>query len=276
MRNKQSAITYQRTNPPTSPFVKGRQEGDVLKRGIRRDRENVIHSAFRSQHSAVSNERGIALVMVLILSVISLAIMAGLIYMLTSGTQISGMQKRYKTALEAGKGGNDAAAQIINLKAYETEIASFIANLTNGAITTPAACVVASTAYTLPDGTTCSDHTGDCASWPAGNRGLCVKLNLPTDCWSGCDSSLTINPPASATYDMRFDLGNYRSYAKIVDTVWGNTSSSTEDLGGGKGVVDTGAEISTVHVPFLYAIEVDAQNQANPAERAKLSVMYQF
>lgn len=280
MRKQQTAISYQRTNPPTSPFVKGGQEGDLLNEGIRRDRENVIHSVFRSQQSALRNEKGIALVMVLILSVISLAIMAGLIYMLTSRTQISGMQKRYKTALEATKGGNDVAHQIINLKASETEISNLITSL-SGAITTSAACVVAATADPLPDGkTTCNDHIADCAGWvDANRRGLCVKLSLPTYCWSGCDSSLTINPPPSGdntTYDMRFNLGNYRAHAKIVDTVWGNSSPSTEDLGGGKGVVDSGTEISTVHIPFLYTIEVNAQNQTNPAERAKLSVMYQF
>ena len=61
----------------------------------------------------LSNEKGIALVMILILSAIALAIMAGLIYMITAGTQISGMQKRYKTALEAGKGGTDITYQLI-------------------------------------------------------------------------------------------------------------------------------------------------------------------
>lgn len=274
MRNKQSAISYQWTNPPASPFVKGGQEGDLLKSGIRRERENVFQSA-------ISNQRGIALVMVLILSGIALAIMTGLIYMLTSGTQISGMQKRYKTALEASKGGNDVAHQVINLKAAESDITTFIGNLTFGAITTPAACVVSPiTTYTLADGTTCNNHTGDCATWAAANRGLCVKLKLPTECWSGCNSSTTINSADSTTYDMTFQLGTnpaYTGYVKIVDTVWGNSSSSSEDLGCGQGVAGNCAELNPSHVPFLYTIEVDAQNPNNPAtERAKLSVMYQF
>ena len=55
------------------------------------------------------NNKGIALVMVMILSLISLAIMSGLIYMVTSGTQVSGIEKRYSTALEAGKSGKDIA-----------------------------------------------------------------------------------------------------------------------------------------------------------------------
>jgi hypothetical protein len=259
MRNKQSAINIQHSNPSLPPFLKGGEGG-------------------------LFNEKGIALVMVLVLSAIALAIMAGLIYMVTSGTQISGMEKRYKTALEAAKGGTDVAHQVINLKVSESDISNFMAAL-GGAITTSTsnACVIANSAYTLPDGTTCGAHSiVDClaADWPDANRrGLCVKLKLPTECWSGCDSSLTINPPPAgdnSTYDMRFNLGNYRAHAKIVDTVWGNSSPSTEDLGGGKGVVDSGTEISTVHVPFLYTIEVDAQNPTNPAERAKLSVMYQF
>lgn len=239
-------------------------------------------SDISSQRSAISNERGIALVMILILSGIALAIMAGLIYMLTSGTQISGMQKRYKTALEASKGGNDVSNETINLKASQSDVIALITNL-GGAITTPDSCIVASTTDLLPDGTTCAAHVTDCTDplklgWTT-YPGLCVKLNLPTYCWSGCDSTLTINPPTSGdntTYDFRFNLSDYRAHAKIVDTVWGNSSPSTEDLGGGKGVVDSGTEISTVHVPFLYTIELDAENPTNSAERAKLSVLYQY
>ncbi len=236
----------------------------------------IQDTGYKNRESCImhhANEKGIALVMVLVLSAIALAIMAGLIYMVTSGTQISGMEKRYKTALEAAKGGNDVALQIINLKASETEISTLVGNLV-GAITTPASCVVDATATVLPDGTTCNDHIADCntMTYP----GLCVKLKLPTYCWSGCNSFLTIDQTDDTTYDFRFNLGIYRAHAKIVDTVWGNSSPSTEDLGGGQGVVESGSEIIAVHVPFLYTIEVDAQNPANSAERAKLSVMYQF
>src|SRR4030067_537165 len=71
---------------------------------------------FQNLHSKIRNEKGIALVMVLVLSAIILIIMAGLIYMLITGTQISGMQKRYKTALEAGIGGADITYQIIGAR----------------------------------------------------------------------------------------------------------------------------------------------------------------
>ena len=225
------------------------------------------------QLSAIRNDKGIALVMVLILSLIALSTMAGLLYMVTSGTQMSGMQKRYKTALEVGKGGKDIAHQVINFKAYESDISSLMTDI-SGVITTSAACVVVNNTDTLPDGTTCSDHIAECSAktYP----GLCVKLNLPTFCWSNCDSSMTIDPLSSTSYDMSFNLSNYTAHAKIVDTVYGNSSPSSEVLGDGKGVVDTGSELSAMPIPFLYTIEVDSENINNPAERARLSVLYQF
>ena len=54
-----------------------------------------------------NNEKGIALVVTLILGVIALAFIGALLYFLTSGTKISGTEKRYYTALEAAKGGAD-------------------------------------------------------------------------------------------------------------------------------------------------------------------------
>ena len=84
-----------------SPYLSLRGEAEAIPAGeIPRGDRNDMSGIF-------SNERGIALVMVLILSAIALAIMAALIYMITVGTQASGMQKRYRTALEAGKGGAD-------------------------------------------------------------------------------------------------------------------------------------------------------------------------
>jgi len=76
------------------------------------------------------------------------------------------------------------------------------------------------------------------------------------------------------------DLGaspypTYRVYAKIVDTVEGNTGGEEGLLG--KGVVYAGSgEISVMKIPYLYTIEVDAENATNPSERAKLSILYQY
>jgi len=212
-----------------------------------------------------SNEKGIALVMVLVLSAIILVIMAGLIYMLTTGTQLSGMQKRYKTALEAGIGGADITYQIMALRGETSATSSLLSEISvlNPVLTTPS---------------TCATLSSDPSCTIVGNyAGLAAKLNLPTSCWSGCNSSLTIDPNNSTTYDMQFDIGTaptYRVYAKIVDTVEGNSGGDEGLIKGG--VVHSSGEINVASIPFLYTIEVDAQNQANPAERAKLSILYQY
>jgi hypothetical protein len=58
-----------------------------------------------------------------------LALMTTLIYMITTGTRISGLQKRYKTALEAGLGGADIFYQVIALRGQIADISSFTATL---------------------------------------------------------------------------------------------------------------------------------------------------
>ena len=64
----------------------------------------------------MKNEKGIALVMVLILSLISLAIVSALLFMITQGTQVSGFQKFYRTAEEASLGGAEATAAFIRAR----------------------------------------------------------------------------------------------------------------------------------------------------------------
>ncbi|RLJ71021.1 hypothetical protein BCF55_1310 [Hydrogenivirga caldilitoris] len=59
------------------------------------------------------NERGIALITTLILGLIALVIIAALMFMLVTGTQISGISKRYSGALEAAKGASEYIVQKI-------------------------------------------------------------------------------------------------------------------------------------------------------------------
>jgi hypothetical protein len=193
------------------------------------------------------NEKGITLVIVMILSLISLAIIASLIFMIITGTQISGIQKRYKTSLEAGMGGADVTYQVISFKGNPN-----IPGLSNFAI-------------------------------PAENVGgfncLRAKLENPTSAWpAACDSSLTIIPGTTTTYDITLQLGanpTWDIYAKIVDTAEGNSSP---DLGLIKtGVVSAGTgEVPVSSMPFLYALEVYSENQVDPSERAQLSILYQY
>jgi len=217
------------------------------------------------------NERGIALVMILVLAAISLAIMAALIYMITAGTQVSGMQKRYRTALDAGVGSADLAYQFVATRGDTTLVGALLTQLSiiNPAVTTSGSCCGTNTSGTYFCGSTSTD-------------GLAAKLNTPTTSWSSqcAGDSVMIIPGTTTSYDLRYDLGSspypvYRIYTKIVATIEGNSGGDEGLLG--KGVISSGTgEMSVMSRPYLYSLEVDAENLSSPSERAKLSVLYQY
>jgi hypothetical protein len=202
-------------------------------------------------NSKLRNEKGIALIMVLILAAVILVIMAGLVYMITSTTQISGMTKKYKTALQAGVGGAEVTFQIIQLRGD------------------PEAMIRTALSYNRTISDAC----------------LAAKLNTTTSTanWATCGANataMTIDRDDPTTYDFSFDLGtspypSYRGFAKIVDTVEGNSGGDEGLLK--HGVVSAGSgEITVMSVPYLYTIEVNTENRDNPSERAKISVLYQY
>jgi hypothetical protein len=186
------------------------------------------------------NEKGFALAFVLILAAIALVMTLGMLFMVSRGSYVSGQQKRFRTAVEAARGGIEATLQMIagrgNVDMYST---------LNVAV----------------------------------DNGIGTKLGNPTDNWVGLNSSITIDPGDPSTYDMRIDLGTYpstyRVYSKIVDTVEGN-SGADEGLVKAA-VVNTGSgEVTVMSIPYLYTIEVLAQSQTSATERAKFSVLYQY
>ncbi len=215
------------------------------------------------QRNILLNDRGIALVMVLILAVISLAIMAALLYMITASTEVSGIEKRYKTALEAGKGGANVIFQAIAAGGDPGYITKAIDQGGLGG-SIPAASVSA----------TINGAATNC---------LNAKLNNATSAWqSACDNSVSINPAQSSTYDWTFQLGTiptYTVYAKIVDTVNGNSSRSVDAATTliKSGVVSASeGEVPVKSYPYLYTIEVQTVNSANTAEKVDYSVLYEY
>jgi hypothetical protein len=207
-----------------------------------------------------SSEEGIALVMVLILSAISLAVMSALVYMLVVSTQSSGAQKRYKTALEAGKAGREVIFNLISGRGTlnMTGLSNFA--MANQNVSKTVNGIVISQ---------------NCLAW---------KLTYPTAMWpSECSTSLSINPDdslssATASYDMSVDVGSaavYRVRAKIVDTVDGNSGANLGLRTAGV-VASNNGEISVPSRPYLYTIEVDSENRDNPVERGKYEILYQY
>jgi len=225
------------------------------------------------------SEKGFVLVLALILCAVTLAIVTALIYMITSGTQSSGLQKRYRTALEAGLAVSDVMTQVLAVHGDETAVASFVtssldvSNIIHAQENTAVLSTCSGTAYMFTSST------------PTTISGLAAKIMTSSTTWfpsTGCITSLATG---SSSYDMKFQLGSnpaWNVYAKIVDTVEGNTSGSNT---GGHQLVTTGVvsakggsgEISSVTLPYQYTVEVDAES-ADPGikERAKLSVLYQY
>lgn len=215
----------------------------------------------------LNNEKGIALMMVLVLSLIALAIVATLIYLVIQGTKTSGFMKRYESAREAGIGGAEIMGALISNRGNLV-----IPNYVN-----------------FPNSCDCGDpldHTDNKDS--TGNRTcLCDKLCSPpytdgTYNWeASCGSSgVTFNPgdnPDIPTFNLSgIGSDTYEVSVKIVDTTIGNSSLSGEQLGTGGVASSTSGVISAPPMPYLYRIEIDSVNSTTQAERSRLSVLYAY
>ena len=198
----------------------------------------------------VRNQKGMALVMALVLAAVTLAFTAALLYMITQGTRMSGLEKRYTTALGAAKGGVEIATKIIDYDGND------------------------------PAALTANPSTSACVT---------SKLNNATASWAGCSGSST-SLDATQNPDFTLTLGTapdvYAVSVKIVDTVAGNSPPVPGGSGGGAsgGMVDTagvveggasgGGVIRPMHVPFIYTVLVHSQRQNNPEEVADLTFVY--
>jgi hypothetical protein len=218
------------------------------------------------RNQIIKNEKGIALVTVLILSLIALAIISTLLYFVVQGTKMSAFFKRYETAREAGLGGAEIAGALINNRGQL---------VVTGLINYPKTCdcgdpdVVGDN--TFSDGTTL---TGAYVC-------LCAKLCDPTTNWpisASCDNSLTItsNPDLQLSLAGIGTTPGYTVFAKIVDTAAGYTDMSGLQLGG-TGVVSSSSQtLRAPPQPYMYRLEVNAQSTLNPMERSNISVLYAY
>ncbi len=227
------------------------------------------------------NEKGIALVMVLVLAFISLAVVSSMIYFATMGTRISGEFKRFATTREAASGGADITEDFINDR---------------GGLTIPTlAFDSASDTGANPIGTAC--NCGDPLDYTdtSPDTCLCVKLcnptydgayGVPADAnymWKLADATVCENDPDQilTAYDVKFTLPgpmkNYNCYVMLIDTALGMSSQGSEGLGGGAVVASKGATIFSPPSPYLYSVEILAEEAiANPQERSLLSLLYAY
>ena len=214
----------------------------------------------------VRNERGIALVLVLILSLIALAIVSALLYMATIGTRTSGAEKFYRTADEAAYGGTRIAVDMI--------ITNFDNAAAGGALSAPFSG--------LPP-------AGLGTALSANQACLRQKWSLPPGTgfanWTQCNANeRSLN--ATISPDMTFQLSGatadgmpnpYNVFAKVVDTIEGNTAGvatsesglSTGGVGGGGASIVTPQRRS-----WIYRIELEAEDAVNQRERSRYSVLF--
>ena len=203
-----------------------------------------------------TDERGMVLVVVMVLATISLAFTAATIYSVTTGSQMTGAQQRYQTAVDASRAGGDIMQKVLDDR-NTLDLPVSVNVLAEGRV--PAAIAGFAT---------------DC---------LDAKLNNDGNLWdAACNANPLIDTVNANTYDLTFDLGSgtildpvYNVYGKVVDTVDGNSAANLGLTKPGVVLSNTG-EITPMSLPFLYTVEVLAENSVNLTERARLSFLYQF
>lgn len=213
----------------------------------------------------LANQKGIALITALMLTLISLTIVMYLMYMITAGVKMSGANKRYKTAIEASYGATD----IVLKELFKTMFDN---------IGTPATGL---SSYGLSSVLNLTTTTDSC---------LQQKLTSPRSMWSAsCSSSNDAKQLPDITLRLNSTSGDpFAVYTKIVDTVCsdkrpypvgkctGSDLSGVDYLDGGSGVAGSSSVVATQSMPAIYRIEVQAERYTNPQEKAKLSILYSY
>ena len=213
----------------------------------------------------LTNDKGIALVTSLMLTLLTLTITMVMLYMVLQSTQMSGAQKRYKNALDAATGGveivtMDALPYLLGF-AMDPTVTDLIGNLNTSMNNLAAVRGVGVT-------------NDDC---------LKTKLTTITKDWGTVCGTTRSSIDPKVTPDFTFTLQSkvpgfiaptgFRVYTKIVSTTPGSTDMSGRNL---EGQSTTGAPPGDVGAPYLYRVEVSSVNIANQAERANLSVLYAY
>jgi len=219
-----------------------------------------------------------ALVMALIISLIVLATVSALLYLITQGTTMSGYQKRYQTSLEASRGAVDMISKEVLAKVIGPAIDSSLLSTAKSGL---------KTTYTQVG----LDFPGTTTTACLQNKLLMSPVYGATNNWTSCGASnMSMDPKQSA--DMTFQLSgpspslpdqNFNVYAKIVDTVGCTTTTNcpNSDTSGldlqGQGVAESGSGmVSPKQVPYMYHIEIQAERVSNPDEHSNLTVLYAY
>lgn len=205
-------------------------------------------------------ERGVALVSALIVVSVAAGLFAAIMYFALTGTEISGLQRKYHSSKEASLGAIDVMTKDLLPKVLGgTNLSAAVT-----ALVKPAAVMPAVTADSVKDACFTAKLTTATSSWPGGT------------CDSGTDA--TSNP--DLVFNLKGKSDQTKPYVvnmKIIDTVSGNSDKTGVFLDVGSGVVDDASSIIRIqHFPFLYTIVTDARQQGSTSERANIEVLYAY
>jgi hypothetical protein len=206
------------------------------------------------------NRSGVALVLVLIVVVISAGLLAVVMYYTLSGSEISGLQRRYETSKEASLGAIDIFTKELIPSVLQNQAAGLsgiAAALTQGA-----------------------GVVNSIAADSGKNACFLNKLTRSSANWGGgtCDTGTDPNVNSDITFRLVSTAGGqpFQVNLKIIDTVAGNSSLSGVTLEGA-GVVETGSGmISVVPMPYLYTFVVEGRLQNNTTARANFETLYAY
>ena len=230
--------------------------------------------------SPLRNEKGVALVTALMLTMISLGIIMALMYMVMQSTKMSAMSKFYKNSLEASYGGVEGMAKDI--------LPHVFANISTSSLTAMK-----------------SKYSNVELDFLVSNACMKDKLTKPRDQWTACTANQKSVAIELIKYapDLSFVLkglpgqSGYTVFSKIVDTSVGNTDAGANVIAQAAGYGEDaefiagvtgasynpkggssggGGSIAVKHIPYLYKFEVQGERAVNAKERANLSVLYAF
>lgn len=203
------------------------------------DRKN--EQSDRARQHRFGSERGVALILVLVLSTIALMVMTMVLYVLTMGTQMSGSEKRYRTAHEATLGGIEVIRKIIKEQQMVNNIGPVVIT-----------------------------YTGTFAAKMASAD--LAKEGLPSS-----QTDVAIDPANVNTYDLYVDIGNptYRVYAKITQRQAGNTEKSYKNVRIAPGVVPAEQGMRQYNFNY-YTFTILTQGLTNSRERVRMDLVNVF
>ena len=220
------------------------------------------------------NKKGVALVLVLVVILICAGFLAAIMYYSTTGTEVSGLQRKYQSSKDASLGSIDIMTKDIIPRVLGGTALSSVRSSFLGATD-----IVSS----IQIGTGITDS---CFS---------LKLETNTAGWTCSDNNPDLSEAGNVP-DISFDLKGmtsssrpYHVDVKIIDTHVGNSGKGGLTGGGGTpiglaagGVVDVlgsgggGGVVSVKHDPYLYTIVTEAKTQGSSAERVNFQVLYAY